>query len=54
MQANREYLMQLNPSEEIAKYIHLQMMMQGGDTASAGVDKVKEKLSVVLMYNLDK
>ncbi len=26
MQANRQYLMQLNASEEIAKYIHLEML----------------------------
>lgn len=51
MQANREYLMQLNPSEEIAKYIHLQM---NSNQASEKVDKVIEKLPVVLMYNLDK
>lgn len=47
--------MQLSPSEEIAKYIHLQMnMMQGGGPRGFGVDKVIEKLPVVLMYNLDK
>lgn len=59
MQANREYLMQLNPSEEIARYIHLQMVKMQADSgvgikSSSGVEKVIEQLPVVLMYNLDK
>ena len=44
MQANREYLLQFNVSEEIALYLHMEMEQ---------ADLI-EKLPVVLMYNLDK
>ena len=40
--------MQLNVSEEIARFIHLEMLKAGA------VERVIEKLPIVLMYNLDK
>ena len=47
IQANKEYLLQMNVSEEIARYIHIEMQ---ASQDRAGIDN----LSSVLMYNLDK
>ena len=48
MQANREYLLQFNISEEIAQYLHIELERVGP------ASDIPAKLSTVLMYNLDK
>ncbi len=47
--------MQLNASEEIAKYIHLEMGKTNNDSGGHNeLQSLLEKLPVLLMYNLDK
>ena len=57
MQANREYLMQLNVSEEIAQYINAEMLSSPQMSSRAALvseNSLLKTLPIVLMYNLDK
>ena len=47
-QANKEYLLQFNISEEIAKYLHIELQK-----VNASADII-QKMAIVLRYNLDK
>ena len=43
MQANRQYLMQLNASEEIAKYIHLEMLSTNNVSSSRSNNDIEQQ-----------